>query len=157
MSDQSFTNRFLRGHATLERSPTMLLSLSLFVVTIGGLVEITPLFYLENTIGDVKGVRHYSPLELAGRDVYIHEGCYVCHSQMIRPPPLSGIFEVPVSGSVIAWEPGISLRQEVSPKGVTGAKPDRAETSNIAALAGFAGTVERTVIAIQIRSGLNSF
>jgi cytochrome c oxidase cbb3-type subunit 2 len=63
----------------------MLLGLSLFVVTIGGIVEITPLFYLENTIEDVEGVRPYSPLELAGRDIYIREGCYVCHSQMIRP------------------------------------------------------------------------
>jgi len=54
-------------------------------VTVGGIVEIAPLFYLENTIEDVEGVRPYSPLELAGRDIYIREGCYVCHSQMIRP------------------------------------------------------------------------
>ncbi len=85
MSDGSFANRFLKGHAVLERSPTLLLGLSLAVVTIGGIVEITPLFYLENTIEDVEGVRPYSPLELAGRDIYIREGCYVCHSQMIRP------------------------------------------------------------------------
>jgi cytochrome c oxidase cbb3-type subunit 2 len=58
---------------------------SLLVVTIGGIVEIAPLFYLENTIEDVEGMRPYSPLELTGRDVYIREGCYVCHSQMIRP------------------------------------------------------------------------
>ena len=58
---------------------------SFLVVTIGGIVEIAPLFYLENTIEDVEGVRPYSPLELAGRDIYIREGCYVCHSQMIRP------------------------------------------------------------------------
>jgi cytochrome c oxidase cbb3-type subunit 2 len=55
------------------------------VVTIGGIVEIAPLFYLENTIEDVEGVRPYSPLELTGREIYIREGCYVCHSQMIRP------------------------------------------------------------------------
>ena len=76
---------FLAKHAILERSPTLLLVCSLLVVTIGGIVEIAPLFYLENTIEEVEGVRPYSPLELAGRDVYIREGCYVCHSQMIRP------------------------------------------------------------------------
>ena len=76
---------FLSKHAILERSPTLLLVASLLVVTVGGIVEIVPLFYLENTIEDVEGVRPYSPLELAGRDVYIREGCYVCHSQMIRP------------------------------------------------------------------------
>ena len=85
MSDGSLTNRFLRGHAVLERCPTLLLGLSLAVVTIGGIVEITPLFYLENTIEDVEGMRPYSPLELTGRDIYVREGCYVCHSQMIRP------------------------------------------------------------------------
>ncbi|MEM9707346.1 MAG: cytochrome-c oxidase, cbb3-type subunit II [Pseudomonadota bacterium] len=84
MSDNT-TSRFLKGHAALEKSPTLLLALSLFVVTIGGIVEIVPLFYLENTIEDVEGVRPYSPLELAGRDIYVREGCYVCHSQMIRP------------------------------------------------------------------------
>jgi cytochrome c oxidase cbb3-type subunit 2 len=76
---------FLSKHAILERSPTLLLISSLLVVTVGGIVEIAPLFYLENTIEEVEGVRPYSPLELAGRDVYIREGCYVCHSQMIRP------------------------------------------------------------------------
>ncbi len=76
---------FLAKHAILERSPTLLLVSSLLVVTVGGIVEIAPLFYLENTIEKVEGVRPYSPLELAGRDIYIREGCYVCHSQMIRP------------------------------------------------------------------------
>lgn len=75
----------LDKHAILEKSPTLLLVSSLLVVTVGGLVEIAPLFWLENTIEEVEGVRPYSPLELAGRDVYIREGCYVCHSQMIRP------------------------------------------------------------------------
>ena len=75
----------LDKHALLEKSPTLLLVSSLLVVTVGGIVEIAPLFYLENTIEEVEGVRPYSPLELAGRDVYIREGCYVCHSQMIRP------------------------------------------------------------------------
>jgi cytochrome c oxidase cbb3-type subunit 2 len=72
-------------HAVLERNATLLLAGSLLVVTIGGIVEIAPLFYLENTIEKVEGMRPYSPLELAGRDIYIREGCYVCHSQMIRP------------------------------------------------------------------------
>ncbi len=72
-------------HAILEKSPTLLFTASLLVVTVGGIVEIAPLFWLENTIEEVEGVRPYSPLELAGRDIYIREGCYVCHSQMIRP------------------------------------------------------------------------
>jgi cytochrome c oxidase cbb3-type subunit 2 len=75
----------LDKHAILEKSPTLLLVFSLLVVTIGGIVEIAPLFWLENTIEEVEGVRPYSPLELTGRDIYVREGCYVCHSQMIRP------------------------------------------------------------------------
>ncbi len=75
----------LDKHAILERSPTLLLVSSLLVVTIGGIVEIAPLFWLENTIEEVDGMRPYSPLELTGRDIYVREGCYVCHSQMIRP------------------------------------------------------------------------
>lgn len=75
----------LDKHAILERNATLLLVGSFFVVTIGGIVEIAPLFYLENTIEKVEGMRPYSPLELAGRNIYIREGCYVCHSQMIRP------------------------------------------------------------------------
>ncbi len=75
----------LDKHKALEKSPTLLLIFSFLAVTVGGLVEIVPLFYLENTIEEVEGVRPYSPLELAGRDIYIREGCYVCHSQMIRP------------------------------------------------------------------------
>ena len=76
---------FLNHHKKIERNATLLLVLSLLVVTIGGIIEITPLFYLDNTIEKVKGMRPYSPLELAGRDIYVREGCYVCHSQMIRP------------------------------------------------------------------------
>jgi cytochrome c oxidase cbb3-type subunit 2 len=72
-------------HQVLEKNATLLLAASLLVVTVGGIVEIAPLFYLENTIEKVDGMRPYSPLELAGRDIYIREGCYVCHSQMIRP------------------------------------------------------------------------
>ena len=76
---------FLDKHKAIEKNATLLLVLSLVVVLVGGLVEIVPLFYLQNTIEHVKGVRPYTPLELAGRDIYIREGCYVCHSQMIRP------------------------------------------------------------------------
>ena len=75
----------LDHHKIIEKNATLLLVFSFLVVTIGGIVEIAPLFYLENTIEKVKGVRPYSPLELAGRDIYVREGCYVCHSQMIRP------------------------------------------------------------------------
>jgi cytochrome c oxidase cbb3-type subunit 2 len=75
----------LEKHKLLETNATLLLGASLLVVTIGGIVEIAPLFYLENTIEKVEGMRPYSPLELAGRNIYIREGCYVCHSQMIRP------------------------------------------------------------------------
>ncbi len=75
----------LSKHKILETNATLLLICSLLVVTIGGLVEIVPLFYLDNTIEKVRGVRPYSPLELLGRRIYIREGCYVCHSQMIRP------------------------------------------------------------------------
>ncbi len=75
----------LNKHDKVERSATLLLILSFIVVTVGGLVEIIPLFWLDNTIEKVKGMRPYTPLELAGRNIYIREGCYLCHSQMIRP------------------------------------------------------------------------
>ncbi len=77
--------KLINKHAILEKNATLLLVSSLIVVAIGGLVEIAPLFYLQNTIEKVEGVRPYTPLELKGRDIYIREGCYVCHSQMIRP------------------------------------------------------------------------
>jgi cytochrome c oxidase cbb3-type subunit 2 len=76
---------FLDKHKVIETHATLLLVLSFLVVTIGGLVQIVPLFYLENTIETVEGVRPYTPLELEGRSIYIREGCYGCHSQMIRP------------------------------------------------------------------------
>ena len=75
----------LDKHSLIERNATLLLVGSLIVVSIGGIVQIAPLFYLENTIEKVEGMRPYSPLELAGRNIYVREGCYVCHSQMIRP------------------------------------------------------------------------
>jgi len=76
---------FLERHKVLEKNATLLLAGSLVVVAVGGIVEIAPLFYLQNTIEKVDGMRPYSPLELTGRDIYVREGCYVCHSQMIRP------------------------------------------------------------------------
>ncbi|WJW75730.1 cytochrome-c oxidase, cbb3-type subunit II [Thiohalobacter sp. IOR34] len=72
-------------HETLEINAGLLIALTLVVISIGGLVEIVPLFYINNTVEDVEGVRPYSPLELRGRDIYQREGCYLCHSQMIRP------------------------------------------------------------------------
>ncbi|MFE3836679.1 cytochrome-c oxidase, cbb3-type subunit II [Pseudogemmobacter sonorensis] len=75
----------LDKHKKIETHATLLMVLAFLVVTIGGIVQIVPLFYLENTIEKVDGMRPYTPLELAGRDIYIREGCYNCHSQMIRP------------------------------------------------------------------------
>ncbi|HET9717415.1 MAG TPA: cytochrome-c oxidase, cbb3-type subunit II [Pseudolabrys sp.] len=72
-------------HAILEKNSIVLVIGILIVIAIGGLVEIIPLFYLKNTIEKVDGVRPYTPLELAGRNIYVREGCYLCHSQMIRP------------------------------------------------------------------------
>lgn len=79
------TKSILAGHGKIERNVTLLLVLSLLVVTIGGIIQIAPLFWIENTIEKVKGMRPYSPLELMGRNIYVREGCYLCHSQMIRP------------------------------------------------------------------------
>jgi cytochrome c oxidase cbb3-type subunit II len=76
--------RFL-NQKFIEQHAILLLVLILITVSIGGIVEIVPLFTIETTIERVKGVRPYSPLELAGRDVYVREGCYLCHSQQIRP------------------------------------------------------------------------
>ena len=71
-------------HAIFEKNSIILLIGVLIVISIGGLVEIAPLFYLKSTIEKVEGVRPYTPLELAGRNIYVREGCYTCHSQMIR-------------------------------------------------------------------------
>ncbi|KPL68641.1 peptidase S41 [Erythrobacter sp. SG61-1L] len=72
-------------HKKLERNVTLLGVFAFVAVIIGGIVEIAPLFWIDNTIEKVKGMRPYTPLEQAGRDIYVREGCYVCHSQMIRP------------------------------------------------------------------------
>ncbi len=71
--------------SAMEKNSILLVIGVLVVIAIGGLVEITPLFYLKSTIEKVEGIRPYTPLELAGRNIYIREGCYNCHSQMIRP------------------------------------------------------------------------
>ncbi|MDO7834362.1 cytochrome-c oxidase, cbb3-type subunit II [Sphingobium sp. HBC34] len=72
-------------HGKLERNISLLGLAALVTVAIGGIVEIAPLFWIDNTIEKVEGMRPYTPLELAGRNIYIREGCYNCHSQMIRP------------------------------------------------------------------------
>ena len=72
-------------HQILEKNSIFLVIGILVVIAIGGIVEIAPLFYLKSTIEKVEGMRPYTPLELAGRAIYIREGCYTCHSQMIRP------------------------------------------------------------------------
>jgi cytochrome c oxidase cbb3-type subunit 2 len=72
-------------HKKLERNITLLAAFAFLAVIIGGIVEIAPLFWIDNTVEKVKGMRPYTPLEQAGRDIYVREGCYVCHSQMIRP------------------------------------------------------------------------
>lgn len=74
-----------KKHEIFEKHSLVLLVGILVAVSIGGLVEIAPLFYLKSTIEKVEGMRPYTPLELAGRNIYIREGCYLCHSQMIRP------------------------------------------------------------------------
>jgi cytochrome c oxidase cbb3-type subunit 2 len=71
-------------HAIFEKNSIVLTIGILVVVAIGGMVEILPLFYLKSTIETVEGVRPYTPLELAGRNIFVREGCYLCHSQMIR-------------------------------------------------------------------------
>lgn len=75
----------LKKHDKLEKNSILMLIFVVLVISIGGLIEIVPLFRLETTIEPVKGIRPYTPLELAGRDIYIREGCYNCHSQQIRP------------------------------------------------------------------------
>jgi len=77
--------RFLRDHGVIERNLILMGVLTLITVSLGGLVQIVPLFALETTIERVQGIRPYTPLELAGRNIYVREGCYLCHSQMIRP------------------------------------------------------------------------
>lgn len=83
MTDAAAPRRF--SHAFLETHSMWLVIGIVIAIAFGGIVEIVPLFYLKNTIEEVKGMRPYSPLELAGFNIYVREGCYLCHSQMIRP------------------------------------------------------------------------
>ena len=73
------------SHEKIETSNTLMIVLILLVLAVGGLVEIVPLFFQKSTTEPIKGVLPYTPLQLAGRDIYTREGCYNCHSQMIRP------------------------------------------------------------------------
>lgn len=72
-------------HEKIETNAGILLVLTMMAISVGGLVEIAPLFFIKDTMENVDGVRPYTPLESRGRDIYIREGCYTCHSQMIRP------------------------------------------------------------------------
>jgi cytochrome c oxidase cbb3-type subunit 2 len=72
-------------HEKIETNAGLLLVLTMLAVSAGGLVEIAPLFFIKDTMENVAGVRPYTPLEQRGRDIYVREGCYTCHSQMIRP------------------------------------------------------------------------
>jgi cytochrome c oxidase cbb3-type subunit 2 len=73
------------GHEIVEKNIGLMVLLVLLVISVGGLVEIVPLFFLKSTTEPVDGLKPYTALQLEGRDVYIREGCYLCHSQMIRP------------------------------------------------------------------------
>lgn len=72
-------------HESIEKNPWLLIVLVVLVVSVGGLAEIVPLFFQKSTTEPVAGLKPYSALTLAGRDIYVREGCYNCHSQMIRP------------------------------------------------------------------------
>jgi cytochrome c oxidase cbb3-type subunit 2 len=85
MSKNAQHSDVFESHKKLEKNVTLLAAGTLAVVAIGGIVEIAPLFWIDNTIEKVAGMRPYTPLEQAGRDIYVREGCYTCHSQMIRP------------------------------------------------------------------------
>nr|WP_315397213.1 cytochrome-c oxidase, cbb3-type subunit II [uncultured Duganella sp.] len=73
------------SHEWIEKNPWLLIALVTLVVSVGGAVEIVPLFFQKSTTEPIAGLKPYSPLRLAGRDIYVREGCYNCHSQMIRP------------------------------------------------------------------------
>jgi cytochrome c oxidase cbb3-type subunit I/II len=72
-------------HRVIERRPVQMLILSLIVILIGGIIEMVPTFMIKSNVPTIESVKPYTPLELQGRDIYVREGCYVCHSQMIRP------------------------------------------------------------------------
>ena len=85
MSDQNNAAPKSFSHEKIETSNFLLIALTLFVLAIGGLVEIVPLFFQKSTTEAAAGLKPYTPMQLMGRDVYLREGCYNCHSQMIRP------------------------------------------------------------------------
>ncbi|HSM21964.1 MAG TPA: cytochrome-c oxidase, cbb3-type subunit II [Rubrivivax sp.] len=79
------TNKPASGHERIETSNFLMIVLILLAVSVGGIVEIVPLFFQRSTTQPVEGLKPYTPLQLAGRDIYTREGCYNCHSQMVRP------------------------------------------------------------------------
>ena len=79
------THEAPRGHEKIETNNFLMIVLILLAVAVGGIVEIVPLFFQRSTTQPVEGLKPYTALQLAGRDVYIREGCYNCHSQMVRP------------------------------------------------------------------------
>ena len=85
MSDNKIEKTGGFSHASIETNNFLMIVLILLTVAVGGLVEIVPLFFQKSTTQPVEGLKPYTPLQLAGRDIYIREGCYGCHSQMIRP------------------------------------------------------------------------
>ena len=85
MANDATTTKSGFSHAAIETNNFLMIVLILVVVAIGGLVEIVPLFFQKSTTQPVEGLKPYTALQLAGRDVYLREGCYGCHSQMIRP------------------------------------------------------------------------
>ncbi len=72
-------------HTDIEKNIGIMMILIVLMISVGGIVQIIPLFFMESTTEPVEGLTPYSALELSGRDVYVREGCYLCHSQMIRP------------------------------------------------------------------------
>ena len=75
----------MSGHEKVEKNIGLMVALIIIVISIGGLVEIVPLFFMKSTTEPVAGLKPYTALQLEGRDIYIREGCVGCHSQMIRP------------------------------------------------------------------------
>jgi cytochrome c oxidase cbb3-type subunit 2 len=79
------TQAAVGGHEKIETNNFLMIVLILLTIAVGGLVEIVPLFFQRSTTQPIEGIKPYTPLQLAGRDIYLREGCYNCHSQMIRP------------------------------------------------------------------------
>ncbi len=98
------------SHEVVEKNIGLMALLILLVISVGGLVEIVPLFFLKSTTEPVEGLKPYTALQLEGRDIYIREGCYLCHSQMIRPfrakPSATAIIRWPVNLSTTTRSSG---------------------------------------------------